>query len=42
MLTMHTILTMVIKPPAAKIKHCRVRFMRQVNAYNTNDADGGS
>jgi len=34
--------TTVIKPPAAKIKRRPVQCMRQVNAYNAHDADGGN
>jgi len=38
-LTMHTIITKVIKPPAAKIKS---RHARQVNTYHACGADGDS
>ena len=38
-LTTHTMLTTVIKPPAAKIKRRPVRCVHQVNAHNTHDAD---
>jgi len=38
MLAMHTTLTMVIRPAAAKIKRRRVRCMCRVNTYNAHDA----
>jgi len=39
---MHTMLTMVIKLPAPKIKRRLVRCMHQVNAYNAHYAHGGN